>query len=66
MNDNLVESQSINVGASVVDLEELVEIIWCDLHGKVDPAKIRQVLVDLQPKYQEDANLDLYPNLDAP
>ena len=54
MNANPIEplSMKAEAGASIVDLEELTERIWRDLHGKVDPARVRQVLVDLLPQYQ--------------
>jgi len=55
MTANPVEPQSMqaDAGFSIVNLEELAEGIWRDLHGQVDQARIRQVLVDLLPKYQE-------------
>ena len=54
MNANPVEplSMKAEAGASIVNLDELAERIWRDLHGKVDPARVRQVLADLLPQYQ--------------
>jgi|GEM_PF-6721724 hypothetical protein len=63
MNDNLVEPLSMKAGVSIVDLEGLIELIWHDLNGQVDQAKIRQVLVDLQPKYREARILTFVPIL---
>ena len=48
-----------------MDLDELTEKIWRDLQGQVDQSKIRQVLVDLKPKYQRGFHLNLYPDLYA-
>ena len=65
MNANPVESLSMKAeaGASIVDLEELTERIWRDLHGQVDQLEIRQVLFDLKPKYQEARILTFIPVL---
>jgi len=65
MNANPVEplSMKAEAGASIVDLDELTERIWRDLHGQVDQPKIRQVLVDLKPKYQEARILTFIPLL---
>ena len=46
-----------------MDLDELTEKIWRDLQGQVDQSKIRQVLVDLKPKYQEAHILTFIPIL---
>ena len=65
MNANPVEplSMKAEAGVSIVDLDELAERIWRDLHGQVDQSKIRQVLVDLKPKYQEARILTFIPLL---
>ena len=65
MNANPVEplSMKAEAWALIVDLDELTERIWRDLHGQVDQTKIRQVLVDLKPKYQEARILTFIPLL---
>ena len=65
MNANPVEplSMKAEAGVSIVDLDELTEKIWRDLQGQVDQSKIRQVLVDLKPKYQEARILTFIPLL---
>ena len=40
-------------GVSIVDLDLLTGKIWQDLHGQVPRERVRQVLLDLLPKYQE-------------
>ena len=65
MNANPVEplSMKAEAWASIVDLDELTERIWRDLHGQVDQSEIRQVLFDLKPKYQEARILTFIPVL---
>jgi hypothetical protein len=65
MNANPVEPLSVKAeaGVSIVDLDKLAESIWRDLHGQVDQSEIRQVLVDLKPKYQEARILTFIPVL---
>ncbi len=46
-----------------MDLDELTDRIWRDLQGQVDQSKIRQVLVDLKPKYKEARILTFIPVL---
>ena len=38
---------------SIVDLERIIEGICHDLHGQVDPEKIRQVVISILPRYQD-------------
>ena len=40
-------------GVSIVDLDLLTGKIWQDLHGQIPQERVRQVLLDLLPKYQE-------------
>ena len=40
-------------GVSIVDLDKLTGKIWQALHGQVPRERVRQVLLDLLPKYQE-------------
>ena len=65
MNANPVEplSMKAEAGVSIVDLDDLTEKVWRDLQGQVDQSKIRQVLVDLKPKYQEARILTFIPVL---
>ena len=65
MNANPVEplSMKAEAGVSIVDLDDLTEKVWRDLQGQVDQSKIRQVLVDLKPKYQEARILSFVPIL---
>jgi len=65
MNANPIEplSMKAEAGDLSVDLEELTERIWRDLHGKVDPTRVRQVLVDLLPQYQGARILTFVPIL---
>ena len=56
-------SMKAEAGASIVDLDELTDRIWRDLQGQVDQSKIRQVLIDLKPKYQEARILTFIPIL---
>ena len=48
---------------SIVDLEELTESVWRDLHGTEDPRRIRHVLVDLLLKYKDARILTFLPIL---
>jgi hypothetical protein len=65
MNANPIEPLTVMSEArvSIVDMEELTGRIWRNLHGTVDPARTRQVLVDLLPKYQEARILTFDPIL---
>jgi hypothetical protein len=56
MNDNLVEPLYMKAGVSIAELGRLIELIWRDLNGQVDQAKIRQVLVDLQQNIEKRAS----------
>ena len=50
-----VEPLPVNAeeGLSIVDVDLLTGKIWQDLHGQVPRERVRQVLLDLLPKYQE-------------
>ena len=48
---------------SIVDLEELTESVWRELHGTEDPRRIRHVLVDLLLKYKDARILTFLPIL---
>ena len=50
-------------GVSIVDLDLLTGKIWQDLHGQVSRERVRQVLLDLLPKYQEVRILTYVPIL---
>ena len=65
MNTYPVKHRSMRVKglASIVDLEELTESVWCDLHGTEDPRRIRHVLVDLLLKYKDARILTFLPIL---
>ena len=65
MDANPFEPHSLKVeaGVSIVDLDDLTEKVWRDLQGQVDQSKIREVLVDLKPKYKEARILTFIPVL---
>jgi hypothetical protein len=65
MTTHPAETQPIQVEAevSIVDLEKLTEGICQDLQGQVDQTIVRQVLVDLLPKYQAARVLTFVPIL---
>jgi hypothetical protein len=65
MNTNPVKQRSMKTEAMVliVDLEELTESVWRDLHGTEDPAQIRHVLVELLLKYKDARILTFLPIL---
>jgi hypothetical protein len=48
---------------SIVDLDLLTGKIWQDLHGQVPRERVRQVLLDLLPKYQDVRILTYVPIL---
>ena len=50
-------------GVSIVDLDLLTGKIWQDLHGQVPRERVRQVLLDLLPNYQEVRILTYVPIL---
>ena len=65
MNTYPVKHQSMKAKGmvSIVDLEELTESVWCDLHGTEDPRRIRHVLVDFLLKYKDARILTFLPIL---
>ncbi len=65
MNNDLVESKSWQADgeASIVNLEEITESVWIQLHGTVDTPRIRHVLIDLLLKYQDARILTFLPIL---
>lgn len=65
MTTHPVETQPIQaeVEVSIVNLEKLTEGICQDLQGQVDQTIVRQVLVDLLPKYQAARVLTFVPIL---
>jgi hypothetical protein len=48
---------------SIVDLDLLTGKIWQNLHGQVPRERVRQVLLDLLPKYQDVRILTYVPIL---
>jgi hypothetical protein len=50
-------------GVPIVDIDLLTGKIWQDLHGQVPRERVRQVLLDLLPKYQEARILTYVPVL---
>ncbi len=48
---------------SNVDMDELTESVWGDLHGQVEKAEVRHVLDDLLPKYHQARILTFIPIL---
>jgi hypothetical protein len=65
MNNYLYESLSMKVEAeaSIVNLEEMTDSVWLELHGTVDTDQIRHVLIDLLLKYQDARILTFLPIL---
>ena len=65
MNSYLFESQSMKVeaGTSFVNLEEMTDSVWLELHGIVDTNRINLVLNDLLLKYQDARILTFLPIL---
>jgi hypothetical protein len=65
MNNYQFESQSMKVEAeaSIVNLEEMTDSVWLELHGTVDTTRIRHILIDLLLKYQDARILTFLPIL---
>ena len=65
MNNDLCESLSMKIEAqaSIVNLEEMTDSVWLELHGTVDTNRIRHVLIDLLLKYQDARILTFLPIL---
>ena len=65
MNNDLLESPSrkVEATASIVNLEEMTDSVWLELHGTIDTVQIRHDLNDLLLKYQDARILTFLPIL---
>ena len=65
MSNDLVEfkSRQADGEASIVNLEEITDSVWIQLHGTVETSRIRHVLIDLLLKYQDARILTFLPIL---